>query len=114
MSDLALFDLDEAPAWVPIARHGVTIQSLVQEPRCRDCGRKGGSGSHGCGGADRRGIWDLCDDCASLDGCLTRESHTPGMHCSSWGITHPATEHDAMVKAQAKRRAAYLRKVDAA
>ena len=117
MTNYALFELDEVTApWEPIVRNGVNILSMLQaqEPRCRDCGRKGGSG-HCCGGADERGIWDLCDDCASLDGCLTRESsQTPGHHCSRWGITHSLAEHDRLLAAQAKRRAAYLRKVAAA
>lgn len=110
MSEPTLFDIPQ-PEWVPVAKQfGLALESLVQDSRCRDCGRRKFTATHGCAGADARGIWELCDDCASLDGCLTRESqHTPGYHCSHWGITHSESEHDALVNVQSQLRAKYLR-----
>lgn len=36
--------------------------------------------------------------------------HAEPRHVTHWGMTHPPAQHDALVKAQAKRRAAYLAK----
>lgn len=85
MSDVALFELDE-PVWASLYhprgpwedRGESALKSTAEEwkayqrsQRCRDCGTllsKCGRASS-CGGGDRSGIFDLCDDCAALDGC---------------------------------------------
>lgn len=111
----ALFDLDEFEEtrveWVPLYKpFGITLASLVAGIRCRDCGTDKTSGTSG----SRRSIgsFDLCEACTDLDRCLTRE-HSRGAewHVSRWGSAHRADEHDELVAAQSKRRAAYLRKV---
>ena len=61
-----LFDLEWAPIFKPF---GLTILSLITADRCRDCGRIGGNGEHHCqGGKPGSGVFQLCDDCAALDG----------------------------------------------
>lgn len=79
--------------------------------RCRDCGRRCAMNQ---GGAGEGHGFRVCDDCAQLDGCLTRKhDRGPDWHVSHWGDSHPAADHDRLVKAQAKRRAAYLRRAAA-
>lgn len=65
---------------------------------CRDCGGRAG---YNQGGSD----FIICDDCAQLDGCLERE-HEMGsdVHVSVWGAIHPAGRHDALARAQERRR----------
>lgn len=114
---LALFDLDDfeetRTEWVPVYKRWDMdpLVRAVEDERCRDCGRKAG---YNQGGSDRTGIYMVCDDCASLDRCTTRQ-HDRGSdwHVSHWGESHPAADHDRLIAAQAKRRAAYLRKAAA-
>lgn len=82
--------------------------SFLKAARCRDCGR---SCAMNQGGARDGRSFRVCDDCASLDGCLTREhDRGPEWHVSHWGESHRADEHDRLALAQEKRRATYLRK----
>lgn len=86
-------------------------KAYLDGARCRDCGRKCEMNQ---GGAVGGRSFRVCNDCASLDACLTREhDRGPEWHVSHWGDSHRADEHDALVVAQAKRRAAYLRRVAA-
>lgn len=104
------FDLGE-PEWVPVhTPYGVTLPNLLAQKRCRDCGLRMEKlpWVRCCGGTDRIGHFSVCDDCASLDGCLTRESKHEGMHVSHWGDWHTADAHDGMVRARDKRRAKAL------
>lgn len=179
MSDLTLFDLEPDVEWAPVFHPPLDFDPLKDGERwkayrallrCRDCGRpvKGMPWKRGCGGARDEGAFDLCDDCAALDGAVV-SSHTtvverrpahPGSfpnkeeaaHCldcgwwlfldywgdeggwvvytpeeiveactqhevprwrSRWGVVHELGEHDGLVSARAKRRAAYLREVAA-
>lgn len=139
MSD-ALFDLDDfaetrvewEPVWEPrledfgwrFAEAGSVLydgdgskvtpaqwKAYLDGARCRDCGRKCEMNQ---GGAIGGRSFRVCDACASLDACLTRQhDRGPEWHVSHWGDSHRADEHDALVAAQAKRRAAYLRRAAA-
>jgi hypothetical protein len=100
----------DAPEWQPVYKlwgMDPLTRAVVRE-LCRDCGRKAG---YNQGGSDHVGIFMVCDDCASLDRCTTRQ-HNRGAdwHVSHWGDSHRADEHDELVRAQAKRRARYLSK----
>ncbi|MFF2631984.1 hypothetical protein ACFVR6_03785 [Microbacterium sp. NPDC058021] len=109
----ALFELEDfeetRTEWEPIYcrwDQPQLVRLVNADVICRDCGRKAG---YNQGGADRTGSFMVCDDCASLDRCLTRQhDRGPGWHVSHWGESHRADEHDALVAKQAKRRAAYL------
>lgn len=112
---LALFDLDDfeetaAPGWEPVYKRWDMdpLVRAIQGELCRDCGRKAG---YNQGGSDSIGIFMVCDDCATLDSCLTRQ-HTrgPDWHVSHWGDSHAAADHDRLAAAQTKRRATYLAK----
>lgn len=96
-----LFDLEDITEEWP---------ELFEVYACRDCGGKVGGA---IGGARAAGIFYLCDACASLDGCGTRESATPGYHLSRWGETHPESLHERLVQEREKRRAAYRRRAAA-
>lgn len=85
---LALFDL-EAPEWAPVYEprggweaRGVSATESTPEEwvafqrslRCRDCGGLMRRLRHtrSCGGVRDGGSFELCDDCAALDGCRLR------------------------------------------
>jgi len=138
MNDQPTLDLPEfdAPAWepvweksiddfgwqwpvkgsIPLHEDGTPItaaewDTYLSSHRCRDCGgeiRKLKS-THGCGGASGDGMYSLCDDCAGLDGCCTRE-HDRGTnwHVSNWGVSHRTVEHDQLTAVQTARRTRYL------
>lgn len=75
--------------------------------RCRDCGTTAKLNSGGAG--DGAGF-ELCDDCAQLDG--DRDDTRPdwdGWHVSHWGRGHLATEHDRLIAERDRRRATYRR-----
>jgi len=125
---------------------------------CRDCGRKA---AYNQGGANRLGLFMVCDGCAAIDSCrlqvcnpypvwcsdrgthielaalcedcpwrvdakrwgegewrhLTPDEvadmvaeHATPRHVSRWGMSHPPEKHDALVRAQGKRRTDYLRR----
>ena len=111
MPDLldALADVwTDAPEWEPLLKRwdADPLVNAVTEERCRDCGKKAGFNQ---GGSGREGMFMVCDDCASLDACTTRQhDRGPEWHVSHWGLIHAASDHDALLKAQAKRRATYL------
>lgn len=89
-----LFDLDDftetRTEWRVVGQWGL----------CGLCGAKSnynqGSTFTGC----------VCDACAKIDRCDRRND--AGDHVSHWGIPHTETEHDELVRNQARRRAAYL------
>lgn len=99
-----------ADEWVPLYKpHGITLASVIVGDRCRDCGSK--SGYNQGGSRQDVGIYMVCDDCAQLDACLTREhDRGPEWHVSHWGDVHRADEHGALMAAQARRRARYRAK----
>lgn len=109
-----LFDLlddwtEPTIEWEPIY-YLFTLQDLVREQMCRDCGTK--VRWINCGGARREGSFQLCEACASLDGCLTRQ-HTrgEGWHVSHWAVgTHRVDEHDELIRDRERRRAKYRAK----
>lgn len=110
MADLLdlLDDWTDAPAWVPLYRPSrVTLASLTVDDRCRDCGCRSGFNQGGAG-ADI-GVFMVCDDCAKIDDCRPAQRGAE-WHASHWGEVHPAVEHDALVAAQARRRARYRAK----
>lgn len=103
MSDLALFDLDSVvEEWTPIYAMGA----------CRDCGRSKFTWEHGCGGAHGPGLFNLCDDCASLDGVGARRDPAEA-DVSRWGIRTTELERDELRALQVRRRAKYLAEVAA-
>lgn len=69
--------------------------------RCRDCGALISSRPRKlwCGGADKRGGYDLCDDCATLEG--------------TWGRPATDAERAKLADEQERRRRRYLREVAA-
>lgn len=82
-----MFDFDVTPEWTPLfhAPFDWTIYEALPKTeavamwkayratwRCRDCGRHKFTWSHACGGANAGGSYDVCDDCAALDGCRLR------------------------------------------
>ncbi|UGS27598.1 hypothetical protein K8F61_05260 [Microbacterium resistens] len=84
---------------------------FLSSARCRDCGR---SCAMNQGGAAGGKAFRVCDECAQLDHCTTRKhDRGPEWHVSHWGESHRSDEHDQLIAAQQKRRAAYLRKVAA-
>lgn len=95
--------------WEPIY-YRFTLVDLVRDRLCRDCGTK----VHwvNCGGARQQGAFQLCEACASLDGCLTRQHNRgEGWHVSTWAVgAHQVDEHDHLTKAQEQRRAKYRAK----
>jgi hypothetical protein len=99
-ADTALFDLDDTEVWQPIYRDQPGTE-------CRDCGRSKFAWEHGCGGADRRGCYDLCDDCASLDGRGQRGDDA--RDCSRWGIRSTDDEAARLHELQHQRRAKWMR-----
>lgn len=113
MNLLDLLDGWQEAPWVPLYKpFGVTLASLIVPDRCRDCGLTM-TYMHQGGSHPAIGSFFLCDDCATLDGCLSREHERPDWHVSRWGVWHPETEHDELSAAREKRRANYLRKVAA-
>lgn len=98
-------------ATIPLHEDGTRVtreewSAYVSRGLCRDCGVKC---SYNQGGASSGGLYQVCDDCAQLDGCLTRQhDRGPEWHVSHWGMLHRAEEHEARRDAQAKRRARYL------
>ena len=118
MSDVALFEL-EVPEWVPVYAPAMDFDPF-KEPdrwkvyaaglRCRDCGMTRGKmpWTRGCGGAvSGVGGYDLCDDCAALDGVGERPNPSEA-DVSLWGIQTTAAERERLVELQRKRRAKYL------
>ncbi len=100
---------EQTIVWEPIY-YRFTLVDLVRDQLCRDCGTK--VSWVNCGGARREGSYQLCEACASLDGCLTRQ-HTrgPGWHLSTWAVgAHQVHEHDELTRAQERRRAKYRAK----
>lgn len=112
-----LFELEDFAEtrveWVPLYKpFGITLLSLLIGTRCRDCGTSKTSGTSGSRAGF--GSFELCDDCAQLDCCLTRQHERGlGVHISRWGSWHHADGHDDLTAAQTRRRAAYARKVAA-
>jgi len=105
-----LDDWTEEPApWDPIY-HRFSLVDLVRDQRCRDCGTKVNSIT--CGGARTEGRFQLCDPCASLDGCLTRQHNRgDGWHVSRWAVgIHRVDEHDDLIRDRERRRANYRAK----
>ena len=112
----ALFDLDDVtPPWEPIYRNppaGIfenrsrwAAWAATHPSRCRDCGdlMTRLPWTHGCSGArPDLGLFDLCDDCATLD-------FVPDTDRSRWGISATARELHHLRELQAKRRAAHRR-----
>lgn len=100
---------EETPEWEPIY-YRFTLQDLVRDQLCRDCGVK--LNWVNCGGARRDGSFQLCEACASLDGCLTRlHNRGEGWHVSSWAVgAHRVEDHDALVRDRERRRAKYRAK----
>lgn len=111
---MALFVLDDFEEtrveWIPLFKPlGLTVASIVVGDRCRDCGAREGTSWVS---VPEVGFFMVCDECAKLDDCTTRKhSHGPDWHVSHWGERHRADEHDALVAAQERRRAAYLRRI---
>lgn len=105
MSDVALFDL-EAPEWVPLYRQ-FTLEDILRGMICRDCGRTKFAWERGCGGSRSGGMFELCDDCAALDGRGQRSDGSTD--ASRWGIRTTDDEAERLTALQAKRRAAYLK-----
>lgn len=95
--------------WEPIF-YRFTLVDLVREQMCRDCGIK--VNYVNCGGARREGSFQLCDACAGLDGCLTREhSRGEGWHVSNWAVgAHRVDEHEEVIRDRERRRAKYRAK----
>lgn len=89
-----LFELDDftetRTEWQPIGQWGL----------CGLCGSKGGLNQ----GSSTTG--QVCDPCAKIDRCDRRDGE--GRHVSHWGEAHEASEHDALLAQQAKRRARFL------
>lgn len=130
MTDVALFDLDELTepwepiylpeiedfGWhsdtsisqIPLHADGTKISkaewdAFLKAGRCRDCGRKG---CFDQGGAARGQAWQRCNDCDALHQCEhAHELH--GQYAHNW---HAGRDHVDLVRAQAKRRAAYRRR----
>ena len=105
---------DDTPQWTPVYKRWSDdpLVRAIRDERCRDCGRKA---EYNQGGSDHVGIFMVCDDCASLDRCLTREhDRGPEWHVSHWGESHRADEHDRLLAAQSKRRQSYLAKLSEA
>lgn len=102
------FDFGVAPGWVPLYKpFGLSFANLMVERGCRDCGGEAGGET---GGADERGVYNLCPGCSQLDGCLRRESRTAGWHCSRWGESHSPEGHDVLSVAREKRRTSWRRR----
>lgn len=100
---------EQVVEWEPIY-YRFTLVDLVRDQLCRDCGIK----VHwvNCGGARQQGSFQLCEACASLDGCLTRK-HTrgEGWHLSTWAVgAHQVHEHDQLIRDRERRRAKYRAK----
>lgn len=111
MSDLLDLLGDEwaAPTWQALYRKA----GGNQPPRCRDCGRTKFTGM--CGGAGREGIYELCDDCAAIDGCDARAARLPhevraGSNVSHWGRRTTDEERTRLTALQSTRRQAWMEK----
>ncbi|MFJ4167793.1 hypothetical protein ACIPY5_19750 [Microbacterium sp. NPDC089698] len=100
---------EQAIEWEPIY-YRFTLVDLVRAQLCRDCGTK--VNWVNCGGSRWQGAFQLCDACASLDGCLTRQHNRgEGWHLSTWAVgAHQVHEHDELTRAQERRRAKYRAK----
>lgn len=109
LAEPTLFDLPEDEvAWRPIYKH-YSLAELIAGFICRDCGRTKFSWEKSCGGArPGLGSFDLCDDCAALDGRGDRRDGKAD--CSRWGIRTTDEEAERLTELQHRRRAAYLRK----
>lgn len=92
-TELALFDLSEVVApWTPIYDNAMSFI-------CRDCGRKN---AWECGGGGAGGSYNLCRDCAALDGW--NERRDGALNCSTWGIhTEPAAHEQLLAKRELRR-----------
>lgn len=88
-----LFDLDDFEE----TRVGWTLV-----PNWERCGLCGAKCTWNQGGTSTAGA--VCDPCALIDRCEERG----GRHVSHWGESHPSSEHDRLIAAQQRRRAAYL------
>lgn len=107
---LDLLGWSDAVEWVPIYKWYGDLASMIQDDLCRDCGCKSGYNQGGAG-QPQGSSYMVCDDCAKLDECLTRKhDRGPEWHVSYWGDPHRADEHDALITAQARRRARYRAK----
>jgi len=96
-----LFDLEpEAQAWVP-------IEGAPAPQPCRDCGRTKFTWERGCGGARGHGSYNVCDDCAALDGRGQRGDGDES--ASRWGIATTDAEAERLTQLQRKRQGAWLR-----
>lgn len=111
MSLLDLLDdwTEETPEWEPIF-YRFSLADLVRDQLCRDCGTK--VTWVNCGGARAQGSFQLCEPCASLDGCLTRQHNRgEGWHLSTWAVgPHRVDEHDDLIRDRERRRAKYRAK----
>lgn len=118
MSNVTLFDLDElTEPWEPIpAEFDETVhfakaiasaaewKRYIARTRCCECGgliAKLQWSEPAAGGASHGVAWVVCDDCFPLRECARTGRHR-------W---HAGRDHDDLARAQAKRRAAYLRSI---
>lgn len=107
---------DEEPDWSPLLQEvsmpPTTASSMLPKAHlgrrvCRECGK---SGTTNQGGSQDGKLFVICDDCGQLDGCLERVSDRVGRHVSWWGMSHDAGEHDRLVVARDRRRAAWRKR----
>lgn len=121
-----LEDWTDAAEWVPLyipdppfARKGWDYDCsraewdawMKRTHLCRDCGTFAGFNQGGSSPAPGLGSYMVCDGCAELDRCLTRQhDRGPEWHVSHWGTCHRVEEHDQLALDQERRRARYRKK----